>query len=130
MTLIPFSETCLAEVAREAARAAWQDGMTVLRPDGAVVEIPLVAEPAGFSRPALAALAAEARAILSRAVKLARALVAQGDARDREALLGPFEGLEAEAMARPFEDAPCPAVVARVDFLRPSGGPDLLPRAL
>jgi len=130
MTLIPFSETCLAEVAREAARAAWQDGMTVLRPDGAVVEIPLVAEPAGFSRPALAALAAEARAILSGAVKLARALVAQGDARDREALLGPFEGLEAEAMDRLFEDAPCPAVVARVDFLRPSGGPDLLPRAL
>ncbi len=118
--MIPFTESALADVGREAARAAWEGGMTVLRPDGAVVEIPLVAEPEVFSRATLAALAAEARAILSGAVKLARALVAQGDARDREALLGPFEGLEAEAMARLFDEAPCPAVVARVDFLQPA----------
>ncbi len=121
--MLPFTEDALADVGRAAARTAWQSGMTVLRPDGVVVEIPLVAEPEVFTRSALAALAAEARAILSGAVKLARALVAQGDARDREALLGPFEGLEAEAMARLFEDAPCAAVVARVDFLQP-GEPD------
>jgi hypothetical protein len=121
--LTPFTEDALADVGRAAARTAWQGGMSVLRPDGVVVEIPLVAEPEVFTRSALAALAAEARAILSGAVKLARALVAQGDARDREALLGPFEGLEAEAMARLFEEAPCAAVVARVDFLQP-GEPD------
>jgi hypothetical protein len=121
--MLPFTEDALADVGRAAARAAWQSGMSVLRPDGVVVEIPLVAEPEVFTRSALAALAAEARAILSGAVKLARALVRQGDARDREALLGPFEGLEAEAMARLFEEAPCAAVVARVDFLQP-GEPD------
>ena len=124
----PFTESVLTDVAREAARAAWQGGMTVLRPDGAVVEIPLVAEPAVFSRAELAALAAEARAILSGAVKVARALLAQGDARDREALLGPFEGLESEAMGFLFE-TPCPVVVARVDFLRPAS-PGAIPRAL
>ncbi len=130
--MTPFSQSGLTEVAAEAARAAWQGGMTVLRPDGVVVEIPLVAEPAAFSRATLSALAAEARAILSGAVKLARALLAQGDARDREALLGPFEGLEAEAMGCLFEEAPCPAVVARVDFLQPSepGATGALPRAL
>src|SRR5690349_11240172 len=101
-----FTDSALADVAREAARRAWQGGMTVLRPDGTTVEIPLVAEPAVFPRAELTALAAEAGAILSGAVKLARALLAQGDARDREALLGPFEGLEAEAMARLFEEAP------------------------
>jgi hypothetical protein len=61
-------------------------------------------------------------------VKLARALLARGDPRDTEALLGPFEGLEAEAMSRLFTEAPCPAVVARVDFLPPGDGG--LPRAL
>ena len=118
--MLPFTEDALADVGRAAARSAWQSGMIVLRPDGVAVEIPLVAEPEVFTRSALAALAAEARAILSGAVKLARALVAQGDARDREALFGPFEGLEAEAMARLFEEAPCTAVVARVDFLQPA----------
>ena len=121
--MAPFTDRELAALGREAARAAWEGGMTVLRPDGAVVEIPLVAEPAVFARSALEALAREARAILSAAVKLARALLVHGDARDREALLGPFEGLEAEAMARLFETAPCPAVVARVDFLGPPARP-------
>ena len=125
--MVQFTEGELSEVGREAAMAAWRGGMTVLRPDGGVVEIPLVAEPAVFSRAALAALAAEAQLILAASVKLARALLAHGDARDREALLGPFEGLEAEAMARLFETAPCPAVVARVDFLGPPTSP---PRAL
>jgi hypothetical protein len=103
--------------------------MTVLKPTGEVVPIPLVAEPAAFSRAALSALAEEAKAILSGAVKLARALLAHGDARDREILLGPFEGLEAEAMPRLFE-APCAAVTARVDFLRPSTPEGAAPRAL
>jgi hypothetical protein len=124
---LPFTPAELAEVGRAAARAAWDDGLSVLKPDGAVVPIPLVAEPEAFPREALAALAAEARAILSGAVKLARALLARGDARDREALLGPFEGLAAEAMAHLFADAPCPALVARVDFLRDAAG---APRAL
>ena len=102
--------------------------MTVLRPDGEVVPIPLVAEPEVESRERLSWLAAESRAILSGSVKLARALLARGDPRDREALLGPFEGLEAEAMALLFSEAPCPAVVSRVDFLPPGDGG--LPRAL
>jgi hypothetical protein len=126
----PFSAEDLAEIGRAAAAAAWDDGLTVHRPDGTVVPIPLVAEPEVFSRAALAALAAEARAILSGAVKLARALVSGaggGDPRDREALLGPFEGLEAEAMGRLFVDAPCAVMMARVDFLRDEGG---APRAL
>jgi hypothetical protein len=122
-----FTEGELTAIGREAATAAWKGGLSVLRPDGSVVEIPLVAEPAVFSRADLALFAAEARSILSASVKLARALVAHGDARDREALLGPFEGLEAEAMAKLFELAPCPAVVARVDFLGP---PASAPRAL
>jgi hypothetical protein len=123
-----FTEEELAGVGREAAARAWEDGLTVLRPDGAVVPIPLVAEPAAYSREALAALALEARLVLSGAVKLARALLARGDARDRAALLGPFDGLEAEAMGELFSSAPCPAVVARVDFLPPEGGG--APRAL
>lgn len=125
----PFGAEELARIGREAAEAAWQGGMTVLKPDGAVVPIPLVAEPEGIPRAELDALAAEARALLSGAVKLARALLAHGDARDREALLGPFEGLEAEAMARLFTEAPLPALVARVDFLRPAE-PGARPRAL
>src|SRR5512146_665800 len=71
--------------------------------------------------------AREAWAILTGSVKLARALLVKGDERDREALLGPFEGLEAEAMSLLFTEAPCPAMVARVDFLR---GADGAPRAL
>jgi len=115
----PFTPEALAEVGRVAAERAWEGGMTVLRPDGSVVPIPLVAEPEVLPRAALEGVADEAQAILSGAVKLARHLVAAGDARDREALLGPFEGLEAEAMAVLFSEAPCPAVVARVDFLVP-----------
>jgi len=125
----PFTESALADVGAEAARAAWEAGLTVLRPSGEVVPIPLVAEPEVFSRARLAALAAEARALLSGAVKLARALLRDGDARDREALLGPFQGLEAEAMARLFGEAPCPAIMARVDFL-PTADPAAPPRAL
>ncbi len=123
-----FSGEALEAVGRAAAALAWDGGMTVLRPDGTVAPIPLLAEPEVISREALAAAAAEARAILSGAVKLARALLAAGDQRDREALLGPFSGLEAEAMARLFTEAPCPAVVARVDFLVPGEGG--APRAL
>src|SRR5512138_610398 len=123
-----FEGEALASVGRAAARLAWAGGMTVVKPDGAVVPIPLVAEPEVMSREALRGAAAEARLVLSGAVKLARALLAHGDARDRDALLGPFEGLEAEAMARLFVDAPLPVMVARVDFLVPeAGGP---PRAL
>ena len=123
-----FADDELADIGREAAARAWDDGLTVLRPDGSVVPIPLVAEPAAYARETLSALAAEAQLILSGSVKLARALLERGDERDRAALLDPFEGLEAEAMASLFTAAPCPAVVARVDFLPPDdGGP---PRAL
>jgi len=123
-----FEGEALAEVGRAAARLAWDGGMTVTKPDGTVVPIPLVAEPEILPRAALDAAAAEAGLILSGAVRLARALLAHGDARDRDALLGPFAGLEAEAMARLFTEAPQPALVARVDFLVPeAGGP---PRAL
>ncbi len=124
----PFNEEQIARIGSEAARLAWAGGMTVLRPDGEVVPIPLVAEPEVESRERLAWLAAESRAILSGSVKLARALLARGDPRDREALLGPFDGLEAEAMALLFTEAPCPAVVSRVDFLPPGDGG--LPRAI
>ncbi len=124
----PFDDEQIARIGREAARLAWEGGMTVLRPDGEVVPIPLVAEPEVESRERLAWLAAESQSILSGSVKLARALLARGEPVDREALLGPFEGLEAEAMARLFTDAPCPAVVSRVDFLPPDDGG--LPRAL
>jgi hypothetical protein len=126
---LPFDAEELARIGQAAAAQAWQGGMTVLRPDGIVVPIPLQAEPEAIAPERLAALAAEARAILSGAVKLARALLAHGDERDREALLGPFEGLEAEAMARLFDEAPIPAVVARVDFLPPAD-PGAMPRAL
>ena len=126
--MTPFTESELAAIGREAAQSAWDGGMTVLR-EGTLVPIPLVAEPVVYSPETLAALAREAQAILSGAVKLARALLARGDARDRAALLGPFTGLEAEAMERLFDEAPCPAVMARVDFL-PEAGPGVLPRAL
>lgn len=114
-------------VGRAAAEQAWAEGMTVLRPDGAVVPIPLLAEPEVLSRAALSGAAVEAERILSASVKLARALLGSGDARDRAALVEPFSGLEAEAMGRLFE-APLPALVARVDYLFPEGGD--LPRAL
>jgi hypothetical protein len=123
----PFQGEALVRVGRAAAERAWAEGMTVLRPDGTVVPIPLVAEPEVLSRAALAEVAREAEAILSGAVKLARTLLDEGDARDRAALVGPFSGLEAEAMARLFE-APLPVMVARVDFLVPEGGGP--PRAL
>jgi hypothetical protein len=123
----PFQGEALERVGRAAAERAWAEGMTVLRPDGTVVPIPLVAEPELLTREALAAAAAEAEAILSGAVKLARVLLASGDARDRAALVEPFAGLEAEAMARLF-DAPLPVMVARVDFLVPEAGG--APRAL
>lgn len=123
-----FDREALERVGRDAAGRAWAGGMTVHRPSGEVVPIPLVAEPEVLSRAALDGLAREAEAILSGAVKLARALLEQGGARDREALLGPFSGLEAEAMAKLFAEAPLAAMVARVDFLLPEdGGP---PRAL
>ncbi|HTP29397.1 MAG TPA: hypothetical protein VMK12_27500 [Anaeromyxobacteraceae bacterium] len=108
--------------------SAWEGGMAVFSSSGTATEIPLVAEPEVFSRAALAALASEARAILSGAVKLARALLAQGNECDSRMLSAPFEGLEAEAMSRLFEDAPCPAIVARIDFL--SEGANFAPRAL
>ena len=117
-----FEGEALEAVGRAAAERAWAGGMTVLRPDGSVVPIPLVAEPEVRARAELAALAASAQAILTGAVKLARALLASGDARDRAALEEPFDGLEAEAMARLFRGAPLPALVARVDFLVPADG--------
>ncbi len=123
----PFPQEELSRVGLEAARAAWQGGMTVRRPDGSVVPIPLVAEPEVIDDEVLAEVAREARRILSGAVKLARALLDDGDDRDREALLGPFSGLEREAMGQLFA-APCPAVVARVDWLLPGEGG--APRAL
>jgi hypothetical protein len=123
-----FEGEALVAVGRAAAERAWADGLTVHKPDGAIMPIPLVAEPEVLPREALAAAAREAEAILSGAVKLARALLAAGDARDRAALVDPFSGLEAEAMARLFTDAPLPAVLARVDFLVPEGGG--APRAL
>jgi hypothetical protein len=122
-----FQGEALLRVGRAAAERAWAGGMTVLRPDGTVVPIPLVAEPEVLPREALAAAAREAQAILSGSVKLARALLASGDARDRAALVEPFSGLEGEAMARLF-DAPLAVMVARVDFLVPEGGG--APRAL
>jgi hypothetical protein len=122
-----FQGEALVRVGRAAAERAWSEGLTVLRPEGTVIPIPLVAEPEVLSREALAEAAREAQLILSGSVKLARALLAGGDARDRAALEGPFTGLEAEAMARLF-DAPLPVMVARVDFLVPEGGGP--PRAL
>ncbi len=122
-----FQAEALERVGRAAAERAWSEGMTVLKPDGSVVPIPLVAEPEVVTREALAGAAAEAGRILAGAVKLARALLASGDARDRAALVEPFSGLEAEAMARLFE-APLPVLVARVDFLIPSEAGQ--PRAL
>jgi hypothetical protein len=122
-----FEGEALLRVGRAAAERAWAGGLTVLKPDGTVVPIPLVAEPEVLTREALAAAAGEAQLILSGAVKLARTLLASGDARDRAALVEPFSGLEAEAMARLF-DAPLPVMVARVDFLVPEGGG--APRAL
>ena len=123
-----FEGEALVEVGRAAARLAWAGGMTVLRPDGTVVPIPLLAEPEVFSRAELEAAAREAELILSAAVKLARSLLRSGDERDRAALVEPFSGLEAEAMGRLFEEAPLPVMVARVDYLIPEGGGP--PRAL
>jgi hypothetical protein len=123
-----FEGEALVEVGRAAARLAWDGGMTVLKPDGTVVPIPLLAEPEVFSRAELEAAAREAELILSAAVKLARALLRSGDERDRAALVEPFSGLEAEAMGRLFEEAPLPVMVARVDYLIPEGGGP--PRAL
>ncbi len=123
-----FQGEALVEVGRAAARLAWAGGMTVRRPDGAVVPIPLLAEPEVMARAELDGAAREAELILSGAVKLARTLLASGDARDRAALVEPFSGLEGEAMARLFEEAPLPVMVARVDFLLPEGGG--APRAL
>jgi hypothetical protein len=123
-----FEGEALLEVGRAAARQAWDGGLTVRRPDGTVVPIPLVAEPEVMARAELDALAAEAERILSGAVKLARALLRSGDARDRAALEEPFAGLEAEAMGKLFSEAPLPVMVARVDFLVPEGGG--APRAL
>jgi len=124
----PFDAEALARVGRAAAEAAWAEGMTVLKPDGAVVPIPLLAEPEVMTREALAGAAREAELILSGAVKLARHLATGGDARDRAALQEPFSGLEAEAMAALFTRAPLAAMVARVDFLIPEAGG--APRAL
>jgi hypothetical protein len=123
-----FEGEALLQVGRSAARLAWEGGMTVRKPDGAVVPIPLLAEPEVFSRAELDAAAAEAELILSGSVKLARALLRSGDERDRAALVEPFSGHEAEAMGRLFEEAPLPVMVARVDFLLPEGGG--APRAL
>jgi len=123
-----FEGEALERVGRHAAERAWAEGMTVRKPDGTVVPIPLIAEPEVLGREELAALAREAEAILSGAVKLARVLLGSGDVRDRAALEEPFSGLEREAMARLFVDAPLPVMVARVDFLAPEGGG--APRAL
>ena len=123
-----FEGEALLEVGRAAARLAWDGGMTVRKPDGTVVPIPLLAEPEIIGRAELAAAAAEAELILSGAVKLARTLLQSGDERDRAALVEPFSGLEAEAMARLFDEAPLPVMVARVDYLIPESGG--APRAL
>jgi hypothetical protein len=125
---LPFQGEVLRAVGRAAAERAWGEGMTVVRPDGSVVPIPLLAEPEIATREDLAAAAREAQLILSGSVKLARALVIRGDARDRAALVEPFSGLEAEAMEALFDRAPLPVMVARVDFLVPAAGG--MPRAL
>jgi hypothetical protein len=125
MSAAPFDAATLAEVATGAARQAWDQGMTVLAPQGTVVPIPLIAEPVVLHRAHLEALAREARTILSGAVKLARTFLG-GSTGEREGLLAPFSGLERRAMERLFA-APQPAVVARVDFL-PDDQP--MPRAL
>jgi hypothetical protein len=125
---LPLEGEALRAVGRAAAEIAWAEGMTVLRPDGSVVPIPLLAEPEIATREALAAAAREAHLVLSGSVKLARALLNRGDPRDRAALLGPFTGLEAEAMAALFSRAPLPCLVARVDFLVAAEGGS--PRAL
>ncbi|HEY6003448.1 MAG TPA: hypothetical protein VIV57_11290 [Anaeromyxobacter sp.] len=123
-----FQGEALERVGRAAAERAWSEGMTVFKPDGSVVPIPLVAEPEVMPRAALSALAREAELVLSGAVKLARHLLASGDARDRAALEEPFAGLEREAMAKLFAEAPLPVMVGRVDFLPPQDGAP--PRAL
>ena len=123
-----FEGERLREVGRRAAELAWAGGMTVQKPDGSVVPIPLLAEPEVMSRAELAAAAREAQLLLSGSVKLAQALLARGDARDRAALVEPFAGLEAEAMRALFTRAPLPVMVARVDFLVAEGGGP--PRAL
>ncbi len=123
-----FEGEALLRVGRAAARLAWEGGMTVRRPDGTVVPIPLLAEPEVLAQAELEAAAREAELILSGSVKLARALLQGGDQRDLAALVEPFSGLEAEAMGRLFEEAPLPVMVARVDYLIPADGG--APRAL
>jgi len=127
-TMSAFSADDLRAIGRAAAADAWSQGMTVRKPDGSVVPIPLVCEPQILPRATLVSLAAQARAILSGAVKLARHLMREGDPRDRQELAGPFQGLELEAMEKLFAGAPCPAILARVDFLVPEAGGD--PKAL
>ena len=61
-----FQGEALVEVGRAAARLAWEGGMTVRRPDGTVVPIPLVAEPEAPSRAELRAVAREAESRLRR----------------------------------------------------------------
>ncbi len=50
----PFSPEQTVRIGTEAARLAWAGGMTVRRPDGEVVPIPLVAEPEVEGRERLA----------------------------------------------------------------------------
>jgi hypothetical protein len=127
-TMSAFSADDLRAIGRAAAPDAWSHGMTVRKPDGSVVPIPLVCQPQVLPRATLESLAAQAKAILSGAVKLAGHLVRAGEPRDREALLGPFRGLEREAMEKLFAGAPCPAILARVDFLVSEAGGE--PKAL
>jgi hypothetical protein len=101
-TMSVFSADDLRAIGRAAAADAWSQGMTVRRPDGSVVQIPLVCEPQILPRATLLSLAARARAILSGAAKLARYLISAGNPRDRQALAGPFRGLELEAMEKLF----------------------------
>lgn len=117
-----FSAGDLRAIGRAAALDAWSQGMTVRKPDGSVVPIPLVCEPRVLPRATLVSLAAQAKAILSGAVKLAGHLVRAGEPRDRDALVGPFQGLERQAMEKLFAGALCPAILARVDFLVPGAG--------
>ena len=54
---LPFQGAALEAVGLEAAKRAWSEGMMVLKPDGSVVPIPLIAEPV----PRLAAISARWR---------------------------------------------------------------------
>ena len=57
-----FDAKILEQIGQDAARMAWQQGMTVLKPDGDVVPIPLIAEPEIISRNELNFAADEAKA--------------------------------------------------------------------